>query len=182
MSARIFRTAISPSAGGKPSKTAQEFEKLMEMMQGDSLIGALITAGMKLIGSSPKLQAMMKLAMIQILGQFEGDMSQFQGLPPEWQRLLEILIRARNDAVLKDLQAELGKRSPAKSIAIFYGAAHMEDLERRLTHEMHYRPAREEWLPAFSVDLQKSQVTEAELNFVQSLVDWQMKMLENKED
>jgi hypothetical protein len=166
---------------GKPSKTAQEFQKLLEMMQGDSLIGALITAGMKLIGSSPKLQAMMKLAMIEVLGRFKGDMSQFQGLPPEWQRLIEILLRSRNDAVLKDLQAELRQRSPAKSIAIFYGAAHMEDLERRLMGELNYRPAREEWVPAFSVDLQKAQITEAELTFVRSLVDWQMKMLENRE-
>ena len=166
--------------GGKPSKTAQEFQKLMEMMEGDSLVGALITAGMKLIGSSPKLQAMMKLAMIEMLGRFKGDMSQFQGLPPEWQRLIEILIRARNEEVIKDLQTELGKRSPAKSIAIFYGAAHMEDFERRLTHNMNYRHSREEWLPAFSVDLQRSQLTAAELQFVQSLVDWQMQMLESQ--
>lgn len=166
---------------GKPSKTAQEFQKLMEMMQGDSLIGALITAGMKLIGSSPKLQAMMKLAMIEMLGRFKGDMSQFEGLPPEWQRLIDILVRARNDAVMKDLQVELAKRSPAKSIAIFYGAAHMEDFERRLVQDLNYRVARELWLPAFSVDTQKSQVTAAELNFVQTMVDWQMKLMEQKE-
>jgi hypothetical protein len=137
---------------------------------------------MKLIGSSPKLQAMMKLAMIEMLGRFKGDMSQFQGLPPEFQRLIEILIRARNDVVVKDLQAELKRRSPAKSIAIFYGAAHMEDFERRLTQDLNYRPARDEWFPAFSVDLQKAQVTDSELNFVQSLVDWQMKMLEQQQE
>ena len=167
--------------GGKPSKTAQEFQKMLEMMQGDSFIGALVSAGMKLIGTNPKLQALMKLAMIEVLGRFKGDMSQFEGLPPEWKRLIEILLRARNDVVLKDLQVELRKRAPAKSIAIFYGAAHMEDLQRRLTAEMHYRPAGEQWFPAFSVDLQKAQVTDAELAFVQSLVDWQMKMLEQRE-
>jgi hypothetical protein len=168
--------------GGKPSKTMEEFQKLLEMMEGDSLVGALIGAGMKLIGSSPKLQAVMKLAMIEMLGRFKGDLSQFEGLPPEWQRILEILVRARNDAVLKDLRVELGKRSSEKkSIAVFYGAAHMEDLERRLMEEMNYRPAREDWLPAFSVDLEKAQITESELGFVQSLVDWQMKMLQQRE-
>ena len=167
---------------GKPSKTAQEFEKLMEMMQGDSFVAALVGAGMKLIGSSPKLQAMMKLMMIEVLGRFEGDMSQFQGLPPEWQRLVEILIRARNDAVIKDLQVELGKRSPPKTIAVFYGAAHMEDLERRLTRELNYRPSREEWFSAFSVDLQKTQISDAELKFVQGFVDWQMQMLKQQQD
>ena len=165
--------------GGKPSKTAQEFQNLLEMMQGDSVVAALVTAGMKLIGSNPKLQAMMKLMMIEVLGRFEGDMSKFQGLPPEWQRLIEILLHARNEAVLKDLRAEIGKRTPPKSIAIFYGAAHMEDMQRRLTREMHYAPGRQEWLSAFSVDLAKNQITDAELKFVQSLVDWQMQALEN---
>jgi hypothetical protein len=167
--------------GGKPSKTAEEFQKLLEMMQGDSLVGALIGAGMKLIGSSPKLQAIMKLMMIEVLGRFSGDMSKFEGLPPEWQKLVEVLIHSRNEAVMNDLRAELGKRSPAKSIAIFYGAAHMEDFERRLIHDMNYRKGREEWLPAFSVDLQKAQITDAELTFVQGMVDWQMQVL-NKKD
>ena len=175
----IARLISKEGPAGKPSKTAEEFQKLMEMMQGDSLVATLVTAAMKLIGSSPKLQAIMKLAMIEVLGRFEGDMSQFQGLPPEWQRLIEILLHARNEAVMKDLRAELGKRSPAKSIAIFYGAAHMEDMERRLTH-MNYRPAREEWLPAFSVDRQKAQITDAELDFVKGLVDWQMQMMQNQ--
>ena len=115
------------------------------------------------------------------LGRFSGDMSKFEGLPPEWQKLVEVLIRSRNEAVMTDLRAELGKRSPAKSIAIFYGAAHMEDFERRLTHDMNYRKGREEWLPAFSVDLQKAQITDAELTFVQGMVDLQMQVL-NKKD
>lgn len=165
---------------GKPGKTAQEFEKLMELMQGDSLIGALVGGILKLIGSNPKLQAMMKLAMIEMLGRFKGDLSQFEGLAPEWQRLMEILLRARNDAVLKDLQTELSQRAPAKSIAIFYGAAHMEDLERRVTERFGYRLGRELWLPAFSVDLEKTQITPAELSFVQTVVDWQMQILEQK--
>jgi hypothetical protein len=178
---QIAQLITKEGPAGQPSKTAQEFQKLLELMEGDSLVGALVTAGMKLIGSSPKLQAMMKLVMIEILGRFKGDMSQFQGLPPEWQRLIEILLRARNDAVLKDVRAEIGKRSPAKTIAIFYGAAHMEDLEGRLVREMNYRPAREEWFPAFSVDLKKFQVTDAELGFVKSFVDWQMQVLEQKQ-
>ncbi len=165
--------------GGKPNKTAQEFQNLLEMMQGDSIVATLVTAGLKLIGSNPKLQAMMKLMMIEVLGRFSGDMSKLQGLPPEWQRLIEILIHARNDAVLRDLRAEIARRKPAKSVAIFYGAAHMEDMQRRLTGEMHYAPGREEWLPAFSVDLAKNQITDAELKFVQSVVDWQMEALQN---
>ncbi|HKQ36681.1 MAG TPA: hypothetical protein VJ063_01310 [Verrucomicrobiae bacterium] len=169
-----------PPGGDKQSKTAKEFQNLLEMMQGDSLVATLVSAGMKLIGSSPKLQAMMKLMMIEVLGRFKGDMSQFQGLPPEWQRLIEILVHARNEAVLKDLQTEIGKPAPPKSIAVFYGAAHMEDMQRRLTRELGYRPGREEWLPAFSVDVAKAQISDAELKFVQSFVDWQMQMLEKQ--
>ena len=167
-----------PPGGSRQSKTAKEFQNLLEMMQGDSLVATLVGAAMKLIGSSPKVQAMMKLMMIEVLGRFEGDMSQFQGLPPEWQRLIQILIHARNEAVLKDLQTELRKRTPPKSIAVFYGAAHMEDMERRLRRDLGYLPGREEWFSAFSVDLAKNQITGDEVKFIQSFVDWQMEMLE----
>jgi len=74
-----------------------------------------------------------------------------------------------------------GKRTPPRSIAIFYGAAHMEDMERQLTRELHYMPVREHWFSAFSVDLAKAQINDSELKFVQSFVDWQMQMLEKQD-
>src|SRR5207247_5363273 len=156
-----------------PSKTASEFQKLMDLMQGDSVVAWIMNAAFRMIGSNPKLQGLMKLMMVETLGRFEGNMAEYQGLPPEWQRLIQILIEKRNDAVLKDLSAEFGKKNGPRSVAIFYGAAHMDNFERRLKRELSYRGGAALWFPAFSVDLQKAQITPADVEMVKSFVDWQ---------
>lgn len=160
-----------------PSKTESEFQKLIDLMQGDSVLGWIMNAAFRMIGSNPKLQGLMKLMMIETLGRFEGNMAEYEGLPPEWQRLIQILIENRNDAVLHDLSQQFGKNT--RSIAIFYGAAHMDNFERRLKREMNYRVGKVLWLPAFSVDLQKAQITPDDAQMVKSFVDWQMGMMKN---
>lgn len=61
----------------------------------------------------------------------------------------EVLITGRNKVVMEKL-AETLKNPAARSIAIFYGAGHNPDLERRLVEEG-YRPVRDEWLPAWEI-------------------------------
>jgi hypothetical protein len=168
-------------AGGRQSKTANEFQKLLAMMEGDGLAALVMHAGLRLIGSSPKLRALARLMMIETLGRFSGNLAEFEGLPPEWKRLVQILIDSRNDAVLRDVQTALAKRNAPKSIAIFYGAAHMDNFERRIISEFNYRPGRVHWLPAFSVDLQKSRLTPAEVEMIRGFVSWQMDLVRQKE-
>jgi hypothetical protein len=67
------------------------------------------------------------------------------------QTLGTILIADRNKAAIKALQKELAKGK--KKIAIFYGAAHMPDMEKRLREELGLKRQHEEWLTAW--DLQK---------------------------
>lgn len=173
--------AKESSATGRPSRTATEFQKLLAMMEGDGLAALVMHAGLRLIGSSPKLRALARLMMIETLGRFSGNLSEFEGLPPEWQRLVQILIDSRNDAVLRDLQSQFGKRNSPKSISIFYGAAHMDNFERRLTSDLNYRPGKVVWFPAFSVDLQASKITPAELEMIRGFVTWQMDLVRQKQ-
>ena len=165
------------SATGRPSKTAGEFQKLLAMMEGDSMAAFVVQAGLRLISSSPKLRALARLMMIETLGRFGGNVAELEGLPPEWQRLVEILIESRNDAVLQDLRNEFTKARPPKSVSIFYGAAHMGNFQKRLVSELKYRPGRVVWLPAFSVDVEKAQVTEAEVQMIHSFIDWQLDLM-----
>lgn len=60
-----------------------------------------------------------------------------------------ILIGDRNAAALKVLQKELAKGHT--KIAIFYGAAHMPDFEKRLREEFGLRPQRTQWLNAWNL-------------------------------
>jgi hypothetical protein len=78
--------------------------------------------------------------------QMEALLSPEGGLGPTLGR---ILIADRNKAALKVLQKQLAKGK--KKIAIFYGAAHMPDFEKRLGDEFGFKRQREEWLTAWDL-------------------------------
>jgi len=167
---------VVPGQAAEDSGGAQ-FESLMSAMDGSGFLGGVIQMGVKFIGSSVKLQTLVKLSFIEMLGSLEGDLSRMEMPSPGLKDLLKVLIEKRNHVVMEDLRAALAEKQPPKSIAIFYGAAHMPDMETRLQTELGYRPVQDEWLKAFSADPVKAGVTPAEVQMIKGVVDWQMKML-----
>ncbi|MFM8468900.1 MAG: hypothetical protein ACKODH_02855 [Limisphaerales bacterium] len=161
----------------KEKRKNEAFETLLKAMEGNSLFGTLLKAGFKLVGGNPKLQAMTKLARIEALGGISGDLSRMNSLPDDMKRLREVLIQTRNDAVLKDLRAELKRAAPPASISVFYGAGHMDDLERRVRREFGYRAERDLWLPAFTVDYVKAGLSVIEATLLRTMVQRQMQEL-----
>ncbi len=63
--------------------------------------------------------------------------------------LHRILVADRNKAALRVFQTELAKGK--KRMAIFYGAAHMEDFEKRLTADFGLKRQNEQWLTAWDL-------------------------------
>ena len=143
-------------------------------MDGRSTLGVLLKGIMQFIGNSPKLQAMTKITLIETLGAMKGDPSRMKGMPAEMKQLMEVLIRERNKTVLEDLRAELKRAAPGSSIAIFYGAGHLADLEMRLRKDFKLRPAEELWLPAFSVNTTRAGLSNFEMNFLRSMIRSQL--------
>ena len=163
---------------GKQTKSNSSFDTLLQVMDGTSLLGSLVKVGMQFIGANPKLQALAKLTLIEAVGRLKGDFSDLRGLPPDLKQMVKVLIEARNQNVLADLKTELKVIPHTGSIAVFYGTGHMEDLERRVTRELHYQPADEIWLTAFSVDLRKSGLSPAEVQVMRNLVKWQLDQMQ----
>ena len=60
------------------------------------------------------------------------------------------LITERNKKALTVLRKEIGKGN--KSIAIFYGAAHMQDFEQRLETEFNLHAVSEQWIDAWDLN------------------------------
>jgi hypothetical protein len=79
--------------------------------------------------------------------QFEDLQSPTSGLG---QTLSTILVADRNEAALKVFQKELAKGK--KKIAIFYGAAHMPDFDKRLRTDFGLKPKSEQWLTAWDLE------------------------------
>jgi hypothetical protein len=155
-----------------------EFSDLLQTMRGTSTFGMIMNALFEFIGYSPRLQALTRLALIETLGQLKGDLAAGPALPPELQRLMQVLIQERNKSVLADLKTELKAASPPRSIAVLYGAAHLPDLEKRLRAELRYRPVDQQWLPVCSVNTRQSGLTDFEIRMVRSFVQSSLQELQ----
>jgi hypothetical protein len=62
----------------------------------------------------------------------------------------QLLVEDRNKACMKVLQQQL--RAGKKKIAIFYGAAHMPDFDKRLKEELGMTRISSDWINAWSLD------------------------------
>ncbi len=184
--ARLFEShaaaeAAPPAAGAAPAGTpagAVEFGALVQIMSGEGLLGGLARLGVSLLAASPRFQAASKVALIETLGRLPNDLTRIEGLPAGLQRLMRILIEERNEVVLRDARAVLAAASPPASLAIFYGAGHMADLEYRLCRGLHYQPVEDRWLVAFDVNPRAAGLSPWELELTARLVRAQMRALQ----
>ena len=167
-----------PAAPGEPGRSNPTFDALLQVMDGSSFLGVIFKAGLQMIGSSQRLQAITRLMFIESLGNLKGDFSHLRGMPPDMQHLLQVLIEARNQNVIDDLKTEFKVVPRSGSIAVFYGTGHMEDMEQRVTHDLGYRPDGEIWLTAFSVDLRDTGLSPAELQMMRNFVKWQLDQMQ----
>ncbi len=85
-----------------------------------------------------------------ILGQQFEDMERLvAGFERNLQGEESVLLIKRNNACLKVLEDQLTEGK--KRVAIFYGAAHLPDLEQRLIDEFGFAKTRETWLRAWNI-------------------------------
>jgi len=173
----LFAGATNEGTASTPNVGRPEFDQLVGLMQGTGLLGGIARFGVGFIAASPKLQATVKLAMIEVTSQAEGDLLQMAGLPDGFQRLLRVLIDERNKVVVDDLQAALRQRPRPRSIAVLYGAGHMNDLDQRLRRALHYRRTETRWLPAFTVNPRQAGLTDQELEMTRRLIHDQLDAL-----
>ena len=111
------------------------------------------------------------------MGRLKGDLAKTQSLPPQLARLFKVIIHSRNQKVVFDIEKALKQPAPPGSIAVFYGAGHMDDLERRVREQLNYKPDGDAWLPAFNVDTKSSGISQFEVNMIRFMVQQQMRML-----
>jgi hypothetical protein len=165
---------VSPEA-------SQQMQQMMKLLDGSSAMASVLKFGLRLIGSSPKMQSMVKLVMIDMLGSIQGDLSNMKGLPPEMNQLMKVLIQDRNAIVVADLKRIIAEPDAPRSIAVFYGAGHMADLQKRIADELDYVPGTESgdsfWLTAFKATAAEAGMSGDDLKLVRGMVKAQLKMM-----
>jgi hypothetical protein len=168
---------VSPGQG-HAGPGNQSFQYLLQVMDGSSFLGSLARFAVGYLGSNPQMRAVTRFAFIEAIGRLQGDLAGARGMPPDMQRLIQVLIQARNQAVINDFVEEARTIPRSGSIAIFYGIGHMDDLEQRVVRQLRYRPAGDLWLTAFSVDLRDTGLTPAQIENMRGLVKWEMDQLQ----
>lgn len=89
----------------------------------------------------PKSSLELKRVLAEQLGELESSMTSLND---------SAIIATRNDRVLEVLKAQI--KSGNKNIAIYYGAGHMPDLERKLIKNFDLSRQKVEWLSAWNLE------------------------------
>ncbi|MFM7051215.1 MAG: hypothetical protein ACKOYN_03650 [Planctomycetota bacterium] len=118
----------------------------LEMLSSDSgFARGMLRFLLSFVSKSPSFKKM----VVQALGEADPGRRGRGGLGDVDTR---IIIDERNDAVIDHLRDLIAGANAPKSVAVFYGAAHMADFEKTLREEFGMEPGAAEWLTAMSVD------------------------------
>ena len=129
-------------------KRDESFAKMFFRMAGNALAAQSEDAGagdLQIMAAllKPDRERQLKLAMAEQLCRFGGSLRALDG--PDG----STLVTERNKKALDGLreQMALGK----KRVAIFYGAAHMPDIQKRLEEDFQLRRGVVEWIEAWNL-------------------------------
>ena len=165
-------------ANGKSEKSNLQSRELMKALSGNSFVFNFLGKALSFLGKDPKFRALMKLAIVETLGAIEGDVTRLaESSGPGMEKFMRVLLEDRNAIVFRDLRKVLKGKNPPKSIVVFYGAAHMPDLENRLVRKLGFRPDGDEWLAAFGVNPEKAGLSAFEVGLVRKMIRMQIQKI-----
>jgi len=123
----------------------------LRTISGSSLTASLASASISLIRladglSGGRIRAFVMMVLIETLSLADEKVIA-AGFPEGFAR---VILDRRNDVAFNALRERLASKDLA-SIAVFYGAAHMPDLERRLRRDG-WTKTDEQWFEGFSLD------------------------------
>jgi hypothetical protein len=129
---------------------------VLRMLEGNSLQARIVGLLLGLIGASDTLRTVVKVIVIDQLAASEeimggaGRMGGASGAMLE--AMQKVIIEDRNRIVMEDLRTVLAAEPEKRTIAIFYGAGHMADFDRRLRDEFDLVAVDASWTPAMRAD------------------------------
>jgi hypothetical protein len=119
--------------------------------------------------ATPGMKEAIKLMIVKTVAQGGAGI-----IDPETEK---IILTARNKAVVDALDQTLATPEPPKSIGVFYGAMHLNDLEQTLVSKYGYRLDEKRWFVAATADPKKVDATG---KMMLDTVEQQLKSLREK--
>jgi hypothetical protein len=171
------------NSNGNPKNSGLQSRELMKALSGNSFVLNFLGKALSFLGNDPKFRALMKLAIVETLGSIEGDVSRLaESSGPSMEKFMRVLLEDRNKIVFRDLRKILKGENPPKSIIVFYGAAHMPDLENRLVQKLDFKPESNEWFPAFGVNPKKAGLSAFEVGLVRKMIRMQIQKISQRKN
>lgn len=164
-------------------KAGGDADMLFGMLDGSSFMGKLASLAVNFIKGSPKMAAMMKLVMVQMMGEAEkmlgGEGGPAGNIPGMGNMavVMKVILHDRNQVVLADLKKVLETEPQYTNVAAFYGAGHLPELERDLI-ALGAKVKGEQWLTAVSIDPKAAGLSDSDVKMVQRMIQSQMKAME----
>ncbi len=169
--------ATEPAGDSQPAPAEErsgdrtDAEKAADMLfgalSGDSFLAKSMGFLVKLMGSSQQGRAMIKIVLSDTLCNADAILESQPGALGE---LMKVLTVDRNKQVVADLREVVEKEPGARSVAIFYGAGHFADLEKRICEELGYRYESTTWIPAITVDVKESGLSAEQVKSFRSMM------------
>ncbi len=153
----------------------ETYKMLMGAIQGSPETMDMLKPMMAFLTASPEMRETTRLLLIEVLSRAEEMVGFAKSISPEMKDLFDVLLTERNAVVIRDLRAQIAKGKAGETVAVFYGAAHMAELAKRLREELHYTLATQQWDTAFTADPKKSALPPAQLKMMLDMVRAQMK-------
>jgi hypothetical protein len=99
--------------------------------------------------------------------------------------VMDVIIKDRNAAVIRDLTAVIEDEPEVRTVAIFYGAGHFGDLESGINDQLGYEYESTVWIPAITIDLRDAGLSAKQVGFyrtmMKQMIDSQMEMMKKRE-
>ena len=112
---------------------------------------------------------------VLLIEMFSDETMLKQGLQQFGAGFEEVIVDQRNQIVIDEIKSILAQEPDIESVGVFYGAAHMPDMADRLREQLGYEASEQTWVTAIEVDLTKSAVPPAQLEFLRQMLKRQMK-------
>lgn len=159
--------------------TEKAADALFGALSGDSMLAKAMGFMMKMLGASSQARAMIKIVLADTLVHADAIL---QAQPAPLAELMKVLTVDRNTQVIHDLRAIIADEPETRSVAVFYGAGHFFDLEKRICSELGYRHESTLWVPAITIDINETGMTAAQLKGFRALmrrtIEQQLKQLD----
>lgn len=152
---------------------------LLNMLDGSSLMSRMMGAMLGFIRSNKAMSTTVKIMVVEMMGAADklleaGKGGAAAGPLGKLGPAMKVIVHDRNAIVIEDLKGILEKEPQVKSVAAFYGAGHMPDLEKQLVEDLGFKAEKTEWFRAIEVDPKDAGMSPAQVKGMRAMIKRQV--------